>query len=158
VAGPVSVIPRGIVWLLSTLTAITFLSEGAVLEWSASLMNSTRLVTDARGGLGYMLFSVAMTTGRLFGIRWLDESVIATPCSGEACLQQRDSPPWQRGRLQELPRRNLLLGASLEYRSCVVQARRRSDRHAARTGGGGHLTFGMRAFSSGRRRSASLPD
>jgi hypothetical protein len=66
-SGPVSVIPRGIVWLLSTLTTITFLSEGAVLEWSASLMNSTRLVTDARGGLGYMLFSVAMTTGRLFG-------------------------------------------------------------------------------------------
>jgi len=63
----VSVIPRGIVWLLSVLTAITFLSEGAVLDWSALLMTSTRLVTDARGGLGYMLFSVAMTTGRLFG-------------------------------------------------------------------------------------------
>lgn len=63
----VSVIPRGIVWLLSVLTAITFLAEGAVLDWSALLMTSTRLVTDARGGLGYMLFSVAMTTGRLFG-------------------------------------------------------------------------------------------
>jgi predicted MFS family arabinose efflux permease len=68
-AGHVSVIPRGIVWLLSILTAITFLAEGAVLDWSALLMTSTKLVSDARGGLGYMLFSVAMTTGRLFGDR-----------------------------------------------------------------------------------------
>ena len=30
-------------------------------------MTSAKLVTDARGGLGYMLFSVAMTTGRLCG-------------------------------------------------------------------------------------------
>jgi predicted MFS family arabinose efflux permease len=68
-AGHHSVIPRGIVWLLSLLTAITFLAEGAVLDWGALLMTSTQLVTDARGGLGYMLFSVAMTTGRLFGDR-----------------------------------------------------------------------------------------
>lgn len=68
-AGHVSVIPRGIVWLLSILTAITFLAEGAVLDWSALLMTATQLVSDARGGLGYMLFSVAMTTGRLFGDR-----------------------------------------------------------------------------------------
>ena len=66
-AGHHSVVPRGIVWLLSLLTAITFLAEGAVLDWSALLMTSTQLVTDARGGLGYMLFSVAMTTGRLLG-------------------------------------------------------------------------------------------
>ena len=66
-SGHTSVIPRGIVWLLSLLTAITFLAEGAVLDWSALLMTSAKLVTDARGGLGYMLFSVAMTTGRLCG-------------------------------------------------------------------------------------------
>jgi predicted MFS family arabinose efflux permease len=68
-AGHHSVIPRGIVWLLSLLTAITFLAEGAVLDWGALLMTSARLVTETRGGLGYMLFSVAMTTGRLFGDR-----------------------------------------------------------------------------------------
>jgi predicted MFS family arabinose efflux permease len=66
-SGHTSVVPRGIVWLLSVLTAITFLAEGAVLDWSALLMTSTRLVTDARGGLGYMLFSVAMTIGRFCG-------------------------------------------------------------------------------------------
>jgi len=66
-SGHTSVVPRGIVWLLSLLTAITFLAEGAVLDWSALLMTSAKLVTDARGGLGYMLFSVAMTTGRLCG-------------------------------------------------------------------------------------------
>src|SRR3569833_1323051 len=66
-SGHTSVVPRGIVWLLSLLTAITFLAEGAVLDWSALLMTSAKLVTDARGGLGYMLFSVAMTIGRLCG-------------------------------------------------------------------------------------------
>jgi predicted MFS family arabinose efflux permease len=66
-SGHTSVIPRGIVWLLSLLTAITFLAEGAVLDWGALLMTSAKLVTDTRGGLGYMLFSVAMTVGRLCG-------------------------------------------------------------------------------------------
>lgn len=66
-AGPVSVLPRGIVLLLAILTAIIFLAEGAVLDWSALLVTSAGLVSAARGGLGYMLFSVAMTTGRLLG-------------------------------------------------------------------------------------------
>jgi predicted MFS family arabinose efflux permease len=66
-AGHVSVIPRGIVWLLAILAGITFLAEGAVLDWSALLMTSRGLVTDARGGLGYMLFSVTMTAGRMCG-------------------------------------------------------------------------------------------
>lgn len=59
--------PRGVVRLLAALAAITFLAEGAVLDWGALLITRAGLVSVARGGLGYLLFSVAMTIGRLSG-------------------------------------------------------------------------------------------
>lgn len=65
--GPLFVIPRGIVILLSALAAITFLVEGAVLDWSALLLTSEGRVETSQGGLGYMLFAIAMTVGRLCG-------------------------------------------------------------------------------------------
>lgn len=59
--------PRGIVLLLAGLTAITFLAEGALLDWSALLITDAGLVGVKQGGLGYMLFAIAMTFGRLTG-------------------------------------------------------------------------------------------
>jgi predicted MFS family arabinose efflux permease len=67
--GPLFVTPRGIVLVIVALTAITFLAEGALLDWSALLITDKGLVTAAQGGLGYMLFSIAMTAGRLGGDR-----------------------------------------------------------------------------------------
>jgi MFS family permease len=64
---PLFVMPHGIVLLLAMLTAITFLVEGAMLDWSALLLTDTRLVEATHSGIGYMLFSIAMTTGRLVG-------------------------------------------------------------------------------------------
>ncbi|RKP53640.1 MFS transporter [Pararobbsia silviterrae] len=64
---PLFVLPRGVVLLLAALTAITFLVEGALLDWSALLITGKGLVDAARGGAGYMLFSIAMTAGRLSG-------------------------------------------------------------------------------------------
>jgi predicted MFS family arabinose efflux permease len=55
--------------LVAGLTAVTFLTEGAILDWSALLVIGAGLVGTAKGGLGYMLFSVAMTIGRLTGDR-----------------------------------------------------------------------------------------
>ncbi|MDR6530217.1 putative MFS family arabinose efflux permease [Caulobacter rhizosphaerae] len=66
-AGPLLVVPRGPVLLLSALAAATFLAEGAMLDWSALLITQAGLVSVARGGLGYMLFALAMTAGRLVG-------------------------------------------------------------------------------------------
>jgi predicted MFS family arabinose efflux permease len=60
-------LPRGIVLVLAGLTAATFLAEGALLDWSALLITDARLVGVEQGGLGYMLFAVAMTVGRLAG-------------------------------------------------------------------------------------------
>jgi predicted MFS family arabinose efflux permease len=62
-------LPRGIVLLLAALAAVTFLVEGAILDWGALLVTGMGLVRLAQGGVGYMIFSVAMTAGRLAGDR-----------------------------------------------------------------------------------------
>ena len=65
--GPMFAVPRGVVLLLSLLAAATFLAEGAMLDWSALLITKAGLVAVEQGGLGYILFSIAMTAGRLVG-------------------------------------------------------------------------------------------
>lgn len=65
--GPLFVMPRGIVLLLAGLAAAAFLTEGALLDWSALLITSAGLVSATEGGVGYMLFAIAMTVGRLAG-------------------------------------------------------------------------------------------
>ncbi len=65
--GPLFVLPHGIVLLLALLAAITFLIEGAMLDWGALLVIGERLVSEAQGGIGYIVFSIAMTAGRLGG-------------------------------------------------------------------------------------------
>jgi predicted MFS family arabinose efflux permease len=64
---PLFVAPRGIVLLLAALAAAMFLVEGAILDWSALLVTEKELVAEAQGGLGYSIFAIAMTAGRLSG-------------------------------------------------------------------------------------------
>ncbi|MDG3041988.1 MFS transporter [Roseicyclus marinus] len=66
---PKLALPRGPVLVLAALAAITFLVEGAVLDWGALLIVARDLMEPAGAGLGYMLFSVAMTVARLTGDR-----------------------------------------------------------------------------------------
>ncbi|MCK0119021.1 MFS transporter [Loktanella sp. F6476L] len=61
--------PRGVVLLLAALAAITFLVEGAVLDWGALLVIERDLSTAKNAGIGYILFSVAMVIARLGGDR-----------------------------------------------------------------------------------------
>ena len=65
--GPLFVLPHGSVLLLALLGAITFLVEGAMLDWGALLVIGAGLVSEAQGGAGYIVFSIAMTMGRLGG-------------------------------------------------------------------------------------------
>ncbi|MBR0848519.1 MFS transporter [Bradyrhizobium diazoefficiens] len=65
--GPLFVLPHGIVLLLALLAAVTFLVEGAILDWGALLVIGEGLVSEAQGGIGYIVFSIAMTAGRLGG-------------------------------------------------------------------------------------------
>ncbi|MEO7470472.1 MAG: MFS transporter [Sphingobium limneticum] len=67
--GPLFVRPHGIVLLLAVLAMVTFLAEGAMLDWSALLITQASLVDTRMGGVGYILFSITMTAGRLFGDR-----------------------------------------------------------------------------------------
>jgi predicted MFS family arabinose efflux permease len=62
-------LPRGIVLLIGGLCFITFLAEGAMLDWSAVFLTSLRAVEPAHAGAGYAAFSIAMTGGRLLGDR-----------------------------------------------------------------------------------------
>ncbi|WP_312690672.1 MFS transporter, partial [Brevundimonas nasdae] len=64
---PLFAFPRGIVLVLALLAAVTFLTEGAILDWSALLLTDAGLVPLSQGGVGYIVFSLAMTTGRLVG-------------------------------------------------------------------------------------------
>jgi len=64
---PLFAIPRGVVLVIAIFAAISFLVEGALLDWSALLLVGEHLVSAAHGGLGYMLFSIAMTLSRFVG-------------------------------------------------------------------------------------------
>jgi predicted MFS family arabinose efflux permease len=64
-----SAIPRGIVLVLGLLCFIVFLVEGAMLDWSALLLISAKSIRPSSGGIGYMCFAIAMTSGRLMGDR-----------------------------------------------------------------------------------------
>lgn len=64
---PFFVLPRGNVLLIGSLCFITFLAEGAVLDWSALFLTSLRQVDTVYAGLGFACFSVAMTLGRFTG-------------------------------------------------------------------------------------------
>jgi len=63
------VFPRGIVLLFAVLAGITFLVEGAVLDWGALLIIDQGLTPPERAGIGYILFSIAMLIARLTGDR-----------------------------------------------------------------------------------------
>jgi len=66
---PLFVLPKGIVLYIGFLCFIVFLAEGSMLDWSAVFLTSLRGVDFSQAGLGYFVFSVAMTIGRLSGDR-----------------------------------------------------------------------------------------
>ena len=60
-------LPRGVVLVIAILAAISFLAEGSILDWSALLITSKGLVEVEQGGIGFVLFSIAMTAMRFCG-------------------------------------------------------------------------------------------
>lgn len=60
-------IPRGIVIILGILACITFLVEGAIMDWSGVLLTEVKNIDIALAGTGYAIFSVAMLIMRLLG-------------------------------------------------------------------------------------------
>jgi predicted MFS family arabinose efflux permease len=62
-----SEVPHGIVVLLALLAATMFLVEGAILDWGALFMTESGFARPESAGVAFLLFSVAMTAGRLSG-------------------------------------------------------------------------------------------
>jgi predicted MFS family arabinose efflux permease len=67
--GPAFALPRGIVLFIGTLCFVVFMTEGAILDWSAVFLTSVRGMANSYAGLGYAAFALTMTTGRLSGDR-----------------------------------------------------------------------------------------
>jgi predicted MFS family arabinose efflux permease len=67
--GPAFALPRGIVLFIGALCFVSFLAEGAMLDWGAVFLTSVRGVEPVYAGLGYAAFSAAMTICRLTGDR-----------------------------------------------------------------------------------------
>jgi predicted MFS family arabinose efflux permease len=61
------VMPSGVVVVIAALAAMMFLTEGAVFDWGALLLVDRGVASRADAGVGFILFSIAMTAGRLSG-------------------------------------------------------------------------------------------
>jgi MFS family permease len=67
---------------LGFLCFAVFLSEGAMLDWSAILLRDFKHVEDSFAGIGYASFSIAMAVMRLVGDRILTKIVPSTVVIG----------------------------------------------------------------------------
>jgi MFS family permease len=66
-AAPLFVLPRGFIIFIGLLCFLTFLVEGAILDWSALFLIAVHDVQARNAGYAYTIFAVAMTAGRLTG-------------------------------------------------------------------------------------------
>ena len=84
-------LPRGIVLLLGFMLLIAYMSEGSVANWGALLLNGFKGFSPEYGALGFAVFSITLTLGRLTGDRLItrvnnDARMIVFSClSGAAC-------------------------------------------------------------------------
>jgi MFS family permease len=70
-SGPAFALAKGVVLFIGVLCFILFLTEGAVLDWSAVFLADVRGMSPAHAGLGYAAFAATMTMGRLTGDRFV---------------------------------------------------------------------------------------
>jgi fucose permease len=61
--------PHARAWLLGLMCFVSFMAEGAMLDWSAVFLRDVRGMASASAGFGYACFSVAMAVGRFSGDR-----------------------------------------------------------------------------------------
>ncbi|MGB0664612.1 MAG: MFS transporter [Pontibacterium sp.] len=60
-------LPKGGVLVLAMMASIAFLAEGSMLDWSALLLIEQNIAPEAQAGIGFLMFNLAMTLGRLTG-------------------------------------------------------------------------------------------
>ncbi|UVK54566.1 MFS transporter [Mesorhizobium sp. AR02] len=69
---PLFVVPRPLVLFIGLFSALVFMAEGAVLDWSGVFLLQYRGAEPYAAGSGYAAFAVAITGGRLIGDRLVD--------------------------------------------------------------------------------------
>ena len=65
--GPLFAIPHGVVLIIGIVCFIVFMTEGAVLDWSAVFLSTAHKMEPSHAGYGYAAFAFTMTIGRLTG-------------------------------------------------------------------------------------------
>lgn len=60
---------HGKILFIALLCFFVFLTEGAMLDWSALFLHAERGVAKSQAGIGFMLYAVAVACGRLYGDR-----------------------------------------------------------------------------------------
>jgi MFS family permease len=65
--GPAFAIPHGVVLFIGLMCFTVFLTEGAMLDWSAVFLSARHGVEPSYAGFGYAVFALAMAIGRLCG-------------------------------------------------------------------------------------------
>lgn len=71
-SGTLRALSHRAVLLIAVVCFFIFLTEGAMLDWSALFMTSERGMAAQQAGLGYALYSVAVALARLFGDRLIN--------------------------------------------------------------------------------------
>ena len=65
--GSLIAIPRGIVTFIGIIALVSFLVEGAIMDWSGVFLTTTRDLPMSLAGSGFTIFSLAMLLMRLVG-------------------------------------------------------------------------------------------
>ncbi len=63
------IIPKGILFFLGIVCFFLYMIEGVLMDWSALFMIEIKGVEKAQAGIGYALFAITMTLGRMVGDR-----------------------------------------------------------------------------------------
>jgi hypothetical protein len=130
--GPVFAFPHGVVLFIGVLCFIVFLTEGAVLDWSAVFLTSARGMEASYAGLGYAAFALTMTVGRI-GAGSVLASFTARLRHGRRRLLQRRACPVHQCRPTDRHARTCRGSSDHDARICRHPRRSRSDRpHGAR--------------------------
>ena len=83
--GKVLAVPRGIVAFVAAVAGISFLVEGAVMDWSGVFLTEVRAMDMSMAGTGFAVFSAAMLLMRLLG-----DAIVNF--LGASCSSVRSSP------------------------------------------------------------------
>lgn len=98
--GQALVLPPFAILLIGIIALVASLTEGAMLDWSAVFLFSTKAMQVENSGIGYVVFALVMTFGRLFGDRVVralgprNTLVLGAICAAAGLAMAVAAPTW----------------------------------------------------------------